>query len=229
MKIKSGIATQWSGSMGGLTGSHNQGGMYLRARSVPINPSTIFQQAVRNAMLTLAGRFQTVLNAVQRDAWKTYSTNVPITDRLGEPRPIGAMGQYQRSNVIRIQAGLTVVDDAPTVFSLPTFTPPTITAIPVTPTDIAVTFDAADAWAVETGGAMVIYASRPAAASINFFKGPYRLASAILGDLTTPPTSPTSVVAQFGAAVGNKVFVQIRVVRMDGRVSSAYRLSTIAQ
>lgn len=228
MKVKSGIATQWSGSMGGLVGSHNQGGMYLRARTVPTNPSTAAQQAVRNAMLALASRFQTVLTAAQRAAWKTYSSNVPIVDRLGEPRPIGAIGMYQRSNIPRLQAGLAPVDDGPTVFSLPTFTAPVITVTAATPASVSVAFTAADAWAIETGGAMLVYFSRQMSASINFFKGPYQFAGSILGDTTTPPTSPSVIASKFDAAVGNQVFAQIRVVRADGRISSTFRTVGVA-
>ncbi|KKM06452.1 hypothetical protein LCGC14_1743870, partial [marine sediment metagenome] len=48
MLFKSGLITQGSGSIGGLTASHNRGGMYFRARTIPTNPATSFQTVVRN-------------------------------------------------------------------------------------------------------------------------------------------------------------------------------------
>ena len=40
MLFKSAAFTQASGSVGGLTFAHNRGGMYTRARSIPVNPKT---------------------------------------------------------------------------------------------------------------------------------------------------------------------------------------------
>lgn len=224
MKIKSALITQWSGSVGGLVGAHNQGGLYIRARTIPTNPSTLPQETVRNAMLTLASRWQTVLTAAQRAAWTTYANNVKIIDRLGEARTIVPIAMYQRSNVVRIQTGLSIVDDGPTVFSLPTFTPPTMVVTAADPATAAVTFTAADEWANETGGAMIVYLSREQSPSKVFFKGPYRYAGSILGDPTTPPTSPATITSKFAATADNQVFAQIRVARADGRLSSTFRL-----
>ena len=41
--------TDASGSLSGVTYSHNRGGAYTRNRSIPVNPNTVQQQAVRNA------------------------------------------------------------------------------------------------------------------------------------------------------------------------------------
>jgi len=40
MKFKSPILSQASGSIAGITFSHNRGGMYVRARAVPTNPGS---------------------------------------------------------------------------------------------------------------------------------------------------------------------------------------------
>ena len=52
MKILSALATAVSGSIGGITGSHNRGGMYLRSRVIPVNPQTVDQLAARNRLAT---------------------------------------------------------------------------------------------------------------------------------------------------------------------------------
>ena len=45
---------QRSGSIGGATWSHNSSGAYIRARSIPVNPNTDRQNAVRVAVRNLA-------------------------------------------------------------------------------------------------------------------------------------------------------------------------------
>lgn len=227
MKFKPILGDQLSGSLAGITASHNAGGTYFRQRSIPVNPSTVFQQAVRNAMGLLASRWVSVLSVDQRAAWETYSENVPIVDKLGDPINVGGLPMYQRSNVPRRQAGLGLVDDAPTIFNLGDFTTPSVVASAL-PDTLSVTFDDTDAWANEDDASMLVYGSRPQNVSINFFKGPYRLAGSIDGDAVTPPTSPAVLNSAFPFALGNKVFCQYRVTRADGRLSTAQRLGVIA-
>ena len=43
MKFTSQVYTQASGSVGGLTYSHNRSGMYTRARSTPTDPASTLQ------------------------------------------------------------------------------------------------------------------------------------------------------------------------------------------
>ncbi len=227
MKFKSALVTQASGSIGGMTAAHNKGGLYLRGRSIPTNPATAAQVAVRGFLRDLTSAWQEVLTAAQRDAWATYADNVLIPDALGEPRNIGAIDHYVRSNVPRLQAGLDRVDDGPTVFDLGSFTDPDLFAFAGDPSNLSVFFADGDAWVQETGSAMLVYTSRQQAPSINFFKGPYRFAGAINGDGSMPPTSPGGVTPPFGYALDNKAFVQIRVTRNDGRLSGVFRASTI--
>lgn len=228
MKFKSAIMTQASGSVGGLTASRNRGGMYFRGRAIPVNPATAAQQAVRAALTAATTRWQQTLTQGQRDAWQTYADNVLLPDALGEPRNVGGLGMYVRGNVARQRAGLAFVDDGPTTFSLPTFTPVTITvdADAVT-ADVNVTFDNTDAWANEDDAAMLIQASREQAPSINFFKGPFRYNEPIAGDSVTAPTSPYGASSPFGGTAGNRVFCRFTVVTADGRLSGEQITSAI--
>lgn len=226
MKIKSALVTQVSGSVGGLTGSHNKGGMYFRARTIPTNPQSSFQVAVRNWVSQLTSRWSNDLTAAQREAWANYAEAVEIVDALGDARTIPALAHYVRSNVPRLQCSLSIVDDGPTVLTLPTGTPPTY-ALDDTNDEVDVTFDNSDDWAGEVGGALAILASRAQQASINYFKGPYRFTNSIDG-AAVPPTSPATLSLPFAVAVGQKVFFQARVIRADGRVSSPFRDSDVA-
>lgn len=218
MKFTSQVFSTASGSVGGLTYSHNKGGLYTRTRAVPTNPNTARQQAVRATMGQLAATWQTLTSTLQ-GAWNNYGANVAMTDRLGQTIHLSGQQHYIRSNVPRIQAGFVRVDSAPTVFTLGEFTAPTFTADESTP-EIAVSFTATDDWVDENNSAMLIYQGVPSSAGKGFFKGPFRFAGSIDGDSVAPPTSPESLTTlPYVNITDLKLWIAIRVIRADGRLS----------
>lgn len=223
MKFRPLLGTDLSGSVGGVTASHNRGGPYFRNRAIPVNPNTVFQQAVRGFMATLTSLWLDTLTPTERTAWDTYALNVPIPDTLGEPRNIGGLAQYVRSNVSRLQNALPRVDTAPIIFNLGEFTNPTFDTFVAVSDVFNVNFTVGDAWVTEDDAAMLISSSRSTNASINFFKGPYRNVAAILGDSGAPPASPVVTLAAFSIEIGNRTFIQTRVSRADGRLSLPFR------
>lgn len=222
MKYKSQIVTQASGSVGGTTYSHNASGLYQRARSIPVNPNSPQQAAVRGFQSQLSNHWVNTLSVAQRAAWDTYAQNVLIPNTLGDPVNIGGIAQYIRSNVPRLQAALARVDTAPTIFDLGEFTNPTISAVDAAADEVDVGFTNTDDWAGEVGSAMLVLASRPQNSSVNFFKGPYRFAGLIAGAVV-PPTSPATLALPFPVVAGQRVFFQFRVSRVDGRLSGTFR------
>lgn len=224
MKFKGTVIGEASGSVASLTFSHNRGGQYIRQRAVPTNPATAFQVAMRNYMAALTSAWNQTLTAAERAAWDLYANNVPLSDTLGEPRNIGGLGQYIRTNTVRLQNSIAQLNAAPTTFNLGAFTNPTISALTASTDAVAIAFTNTDAWAIAAGGYMLVYVGRPQNPSINYFKGPYRLAGKISG-AASPPTSPASFTSPFPFAVGNRIFVQIRVMQVDGRLSSPFRIS----
>lgn len=228
MKIKSALITQASGSIGGFTASHNRGGLYLRARATPTNPNTPQQQAVRSFMSTLTSLWLNVLTGVQRAGWDLYALQVPLTGRLGEPHNVGGLSMYVRSNSPRLQAGLPRVDDAPSIFNLGEYTVPTLGIMSEAAQLIPVGFAVTDEWVGEDDAAMLIWTSRPQNLSINYFKGPYRFAGAILGDSALPPASPQDITPAFPFEVDHLVFIRANVVRVDGRLGAEFRTGAVA-
>lgn len=227
MKFKSPLFTQTSGSIGGSTFSRNRGGLYIRARASPVNPNTPQQQVVRADFAQLASRWSGLLSQVQRDAWDLYALNVLLPDRLGEPRNAGGLGMYQRSNIPRLQAGLPRVDAAPTIFDLGDYTSPFFDAPSEAAQDLVINFDVVDSWVGEDDSAMLIFGSRGNNTSINYFKGPYRLAGPILGDAAIPPTSPATIASPFVFSDGQALFVRANVTRADGRLGNDIRLKLL--
>lgn len=220
--FKSGsVAGAMSGSLGGVTFSHNRGGAYARLRTIPTNPASAFQTAVRNYFAQLTSAWLNELTPAQRAAWETYAINVPVLNKLGDPVTLTGLNQYVRSNVPRLQAGLARVDNGPTTYTLASFTTPSITLPSGTEADVA--FTNTDDWAGAVGGALMVFASRPQSPSINFFNGPYRFMDVVLG-AGTPPTSPDTMLLPFIVASGNKVFFKARATNADGRLTSEVRL-----
>lgn len=228
MKYKSALIAQGSGSLGGMTFSHNRGGQYIRNRSIPTNPNTSAQNLVRNFMRTLTNAWTSILTEAQRTAWTQWADNTPTRDPLGEPRKMTGLNAYIRGNVARLLATLTRVDDAPSEYNLGEFTHPTITSVTAS-TDVAVVaFTNTDSWAGETGSAMLIFCGVPQGRGIQFFKGPYKFATKIAGNNTTPPTSPVNVTLPFNFAVGQKCFLSVTVTRKDGRYSDPFQVVALA-
>jgi len=224
--FKSQVLTQASGSVGGLTYSHNRGGMYMRARTVPTNPNTPAQQLVRQILADLTNTWQSVLSQAQRDAWNVYASMVTMFNRLGDEITLSGQQHYVRSNAPRALANSTGVDgvwtrvdDAPTTFNLGSFTPVSIASS--APTAIGVTFTEADDWVAITSGetGMLVFTSRPLNSGVSFFRGPYRFAGAVTGDGTLAPTSPFVVTSPFTLTGNQQVAARVVVSRADGRLS----------
>lgn len=210
-----------SGAMGAIVASHNSGGQYLRARTTPTNPASSFQTAVRNAVKTLTSRWQETLTAAQRLGWQVYADNVEVSNALGDAIHLSGIAMYVRSNVPRLQAGLTTIDAAPVQFDLGSASNVTLTLGAGT-TAGTLTFDSANmfAGANNANTSLLLYSSRPQAQSINFFKGPFRLAGSVAG---TNTTGTATITMPFNNGdTRNRTFYQIRVSRADGRLTSTF-------
>ena len=213
-----------SGKVGALVGSHNSGGQYLRSRVTPTNTNTSFQQEVRNAIRTLSPQYATTLTATERTSWEVYAENVTRRNRLGDSIKISGISTFVAFNTPRIQAGLAIITDAPTVFDLGDAGTPATVVIGANSSAGTITFTATDEWF--TGGSLnnaFVYASRPQNVGKKFFAGPYRLAATIPGGGTVTDKTFTLPFAVGGTATQN-VFFSYRIGRSDGRLSSSIQL-----
>lgn len=224
MKIKSALVTQVSGSIGGMTGSHNRGGLYLRARSIPTNPSSAAQQSVRN-LFGIFSAYWSNLSDAQRDAWTQYGQNVPVTDKLGDSITLSGQQWFVGANTLRTRGGLPIVLNGPTTYTRPTLTEPTSPSLEVGD-DIGFNFTNTDEWATELGGGLIVFAGLPQGPGINFFKGPWRFADTVDGAVI-PPVSPASINGPFTYTLGQKGWIRVVAVTADGRFSPTTILGPI--
>lgn len=204
------------GSIGGTVFARNRGGAYARNRTVPINPGTTRQTAVRALLGDLANAWTNTLSQVQRDAWELYAANVPLVNSLGEARNVSGINMYVRTNSVMLDTGGTRLDTAPVDFTVgPTITP-------------AFTIDAAaDEFDItglggypETapGIRLLVTIGRPQNAGVNFYKAPFRKA---YGDLIVAVTNPTPVEdipLPYPVAAGQALFIRSIALTTDGRL-----------
>lgn len=234
MKFKSALVTQVSGSIGGMTGSHNSSGLYFRGRSIPVNPQSAAQTLVRNALAALAPRWSNTLTSTQRAQWNDYAAVVKYTNALGSEVFLSGINWYIATNTLRVQqlgtSAIGSFDTAPPLLSRATLSTPLITSVTATTGITIVTFTNTDLWASALTGALMMWGSRPVAPGVNFFKGPFRYVGRVAG-ATTPPTSPQNMAAwPFPLTAGQKLFGYFRAVNpvTDQRFSSPVPFSIVA-
>ena len=205
-----------SGSVAGSTYSRNRYGAYVRNRTIPVNPNSDRQATVRSHFSTLQAAWS-LLTAAQRNAWTTYANATPRNDVFGQPITLTGRSVFVGCNALRLQAGLSIVEDGPTILTLPGLTLPVPTITAGDPLSVA--FTNTDEWATAVGGALLLYASDAKSPQTNYCRGPFRYAGKIAG-AATPPTSPATIAAPFAYVEGQRVYWKAVAVTADGRIST---------
>lgn len=219
MLFKSQVLTEASGSIGGMTYSHNAGGMYTRGRTIPVNPNSQYQQGVRGALAALATAWTSELTDAQRLAWQVFADNVPVVNRLGDARVIPALAWYIKANVQRLAQGKTRIDAGPEVYALGNLTEPSPTV--QEPSTGSLAFTNSDAWAIAVGGHLFLQVSPPQSPTVNFYSGPFRTVLTVNGAVV-PPTTPQAFTYPWAGAEGQKVFYRTIASEPDGRPTNVW-------
>lgn len=214
---------QRSGSTGATVYSHNRFGAYIRARSIPVNPNTDRQVAVRNAVRSLTIAWQNTLTQAQRDAWDVYGANVSWTNKFGDSVNLTGLNHYIRTNTVMVSLGFARTDVAPGIFNLGTAE----LALGCTASEatqiLTLTFDDTAVWATEVGAFQHFYLGLPQNAAIKFFGGPHRYIVSAAG--VVPAVSPLPATAPFPIVEGQRLWVRSRIMRADGRLSEFAQLN----
>lgn len=215
------------GSVAGNTFSRNGTGNYMRARTTPTNPKTARQNHIRAVMGVVASAWAQTLSPAQRLAWKVFAMNMPEKNKVGETYYGSAYMQYVRCNIAAINAGLPEILDGPTVFVRPDQDPVLEGELDETNQEVTVAFDDTLDYIDEDDAGMHIYVGVPQNPSVEYFDGPWRYAATILGDSVTPLTSPQQIATPWPVAEGQRVWIEARIQRADGRVSETFRHTAI--
>lgn len=221
------LQTASSGSVGDLVFSRNQHGPYTRARTAPVDPGSAQQVAVRAALSQCVTAWNATLTETERTSWDVHALAVRTRTALGRSTNAGGLAMFVRANVPRIQATVGAsprVDQAPALFTSPPITPITRVVANFLDDTVHPFFSESDPWISELGAALILWASRPQPTTVNFFKGPYRLAGRILGGTPILPTSPGTIALPFPIVAGERLFVRLRLTTGDARLTSSVYL-----
>lgn len=212
------LATDLSGTLNGMVAARNRGGSYLREHVIPVDPETPRQVNCREALEQLWQWWTTTMNQDDRDAWERYAHSQLRTGRIGQRRELVGWTAFCRQHYHRFQVieQLAIAMDPGTA---PPLYPAGLTAIPSLAFDSGTTanllWGAGDTWENDQDNALVVYTSDGISPYRNFYKGPYKLRAAVLGDPDTPPTPPTPIDLGDAAPAGTRVWYRIWFISND--------------
>lgn len=236
MKFTSPVFATASGSIAGTTFGHNRSGLYVRARTRPVNPRSTRQSTVRALFATLITVWNNELSGSERTAWETWSSNTPIVGKDGNPINISGLNAFTRFNTIRLQIGQARVDAAPTIFNNGNPITSTdgrfssrINDLPIMAATSRLSLRVRISGRTSDTGDAALFIGRPVNASRTFFKGPYQFAAtgvafadvAIVDFITTfadlQNNNDALVVSQVRP-------IRLRMVYDDGRLSESFSI-----
>lgn len=226
IKLGGGVA-DIRGSIGGTVFSRNRYGNYSRNRTIPVNPGTTAQTKIRSVLGQIRAAWFETLTAAQRLGWATYATNVSVQNRLGESITLTGWNMFCRTNACLLYNDEEIIEDAPTDFSLAEQDSTLTITVSEADQEVSIAFDDTMDWASEDGAFLLLYVSRPQNPTVNFFKGPYKIAAKLEGASAVPLTSPQVAAVPFAVTAGQKVFAQARILRADGRLSEPFRVNVL--
>jgi len=234
MKYTSAILSAASGSVGGLTFSHNKGGSYCRARAVPTNRRSTAQERMRAILGSLANRWAT-LTVNQRASWAAYADNVLMVNPLGASRKISALAQFIRSNAIRLRVfGYAYLAlDAPTIYNIgatPIITGVTCVMDSLGVAQFACTAYVSDAAVIaEPMTRLIFFMSRPKDATNLARNGIFNYCDAVaIAEFASQPQACTVAVGLgYDGGGGQRMDYEVAISREDGRYSARGKGSVI--
>lgn len=217
-----GGVVQMSGSIAGDTFARNRYGNYSRARTKPINPNTALQQRARAAVAALVERWAETLSVANRTAWALYASNVAMLNKLGETIHLSGFNHYIRSNAFLQQYGITTIDAGPVIFTVADQDPTIAIAASEATQQVTITFDDGLDWASEDNAYMTALMGQPQNPQRTFFGGPWKGIRYLSGNAGAPLASPLPLGSLHVITQGQRIWVQFRIYRADGRVSNPF-------
>lgn len=213
--------TSASGSIGGTTFSHNRFGLYTRARRVPVNPNTAFQQSQRDAFASSSAEWRGLTN-VSRAGWEAYAASTPSVNKLGQAINLSGQQWYVAINSLALRLGLASTPDAPLTPGKIAMGTPTVV---IDASALTVAVSNVDA---EAGSTVGLFIGDPVSPGVSFFAGPYQLRGA-----SSVAASALAYAAQSGRnslpyVAGQRIPYRLAGVDDGGTSPNLYKLTTVA-
>lgn len=218
---------QMSGSVAGTVYARNRFGNYTRPRTKPVNPKSPRQTGIRTILMFLAEQYrESPMTDAKREAWDTYAASFNWNNRLGEQVTLTGFNAFIMGNAALLDVGATFVDAGPAALGLPPGDPNMVVSnVSEAAQKFDLAFDDGFDWCKEDDAYLIMKQGKPQSASRNFFGGPWRRCAFIEGNTAVPTTSPALALPNIGFTIteGQKIWWEARIVRADGRISTAFR------
>lgn len=204
------------GSIGGTTYSRNRAGLYMRARSKPVNGSSPAQDLVRAAVAACQLEWTKVMTSAMRSAWNEAAALTSRINRLGQPYNMTGHQAFLSANVIQALVPLPFITTAP---EPPLRYTPGIPLIDQAADEAIKLESFTPTWA--TGNFAIIWTSTNVRRSVNYFKGPWT--GYTLVGFVNP--LPKLIVAKADLLDGMRRHLLLKVYDGVGRVSETVHFS----
>jgi hypothetical protein len=123
------LSSAASGKLGGIVASHNRGGQYFRHHSIPTQPRTPAQRAVRNQLAGFSSAFK-ALSAANVAGWNALGATVTLKSKLGTTYHPTGQQLFVSCNKHLAEIGITtMISTAPSVPTIPAITGFTVTNV----------------------------------------------------------------------------------------------------
>jgi len=225
-KVKYGeMIADMRGKVNGTVHSKNRYGAYMRNKTSPVNPQTIYQSAVRNSFTSFSQAWRS-LTPSQRASWSSVVDAFSKSNVFGDNIKLTGANLYMSLNrMIATISGVAI--STPPLPSAVTAVDTLSIVADVSLAAIVATFTPA----IPATQRVAIFATAPQSAGVNFVKNKYRF----IGYATNADTSPLDLTAfynaKFGAGwatAGQKVFVKfVPVITLSGISSIGLEANSI--
>lgn len=218
------------GKQGGTVYSRNRYANYTRQKTIPVNPNTTRQSAVRSSFGNIASGWRS-LSEAQRNAWSSLAAALAPTNIFGQTFSYTGFNVYMLSSQTLQAAGmaiLTVPDVVPPVFAVLETT--VVADVSDTKLDFSAMFDASPV--TPAGFRLVVQATPPVAENLGSasIKKLYRYLTTTdaAEDFTTPVnlySAYTSLFGSDGFVAGNNVWTRTKMVHADTGLSTPWLIN----
>ena len=102
------------GSIGSNTHSRNRYGAYVRGRTIPVQPATSAQAAVKYRLSDASAAWRGLTEA-QQNGWSAAAESFPAKNKLGQTVTLTGQALFVRLNTVRLAMGNPIATDIPVV------------------------------------------------------------------------------------------------------------------
>ena len=204
-----------SGSIAGVTHSHNRAGQYTRSRRAPVQTVGTGRKGIIKAAFGAASSAWAALTPAVQAAWTGYANGHPYTDSLGQSIKLTGHQMYVAVNAMLINCGAAQsaaipVTDAVFAAGFTAFTAVHAGALTLTPSGAGAVTDY-----------LLVSLSAPQSGGRSFCKT-FNQIDKLAGNVVAATVLTALYTAQFGAvAVGQRIFYKLTPVNQYGVAGAA--------